>query len=61
MKFIRTATLNDEHNQPIDIHQNEDGFWWEWTLDPGEKYGPYKSASEAYMDAEAFCNAGGCE
>lgn len=61
MKFLRTVILNDEHNQPIDIYQNEDGFWWEWTADPIEKYGPYKSASDAYLDAEAYCNAAGAE
>ena len=63
MKFLRTVCLNDEHNQPIDIHEDKDGFWWSWTLlDDDEKYGPYKSAAEAYQDAEDYANAGApCE
>lgn len=61
MKFLRTLCLNDEHNQPIDIFQNEDGFWWEWTNDPGEKYGPYRSPADAYIDANEYANAGAVE
>lgn len=59
MKFIKTVCLNDEHNQPINIYANEDGFWWEWTNDQAEKYGPYRSKSDAYLDAQAYANDGG--
>lgn len=59
MKFIRTVCLNDEHNQPINLYDDDDGFWWEFKDDPAEKYGPYRSAADAYKDAEDYCNDGG--
>jgi len=61
MKLLRTVCLNDEHNQPINIHENKDGFWWEWTNAPGDKYGPFRSVSDAYVDAEEFANTGAYE
>lgn len=56
MKFYREATLSDEHQQTINIYQNQDGYWWEFKFAAGEKYGPFKDATEAILDAQHFCD-----
>jgi hypothetical protein len=58
VKFIKTVCLNDEHNQPINILHNDEGFWWEWTLITGEIYGPYEVEADAYLAANDFANDG---